>query len=193
MKLTRKDLLSIVKDKILSDNDFKEALEITRRNSSGKIWLIGGFLYKNLVDGLYGTCKKPAKDFDLIVERTNKQLILPDGWKRVTNTFGNPKLFNEENEIDFIPLKNIYYIKKNKLEPTINNYFKSVPFNIHYLIYDIFADGLSGKIGVRALEEKTVAVHNLEMAKYGAKKYHTTINKMIREKAEALGFKAEFS
>ncbi len=109
MRIKKSALIEIVKKRVLLDENFQEALEITRVNSSGKIWLIGGFLYKNLVEELYGTCKKHTKDFDLIVERANESIILPAGWKSETNTFGNPKLFNGGSEIDFIPLKDIYF------------------------------------------------------------------------------------
>ncbi len=191
MKLIRNDSLNIIKEKILKDEFFEEALDMIKKNSSGKIWLIGGFLYKNLVAELYGTCKKPAKDIDLIVEKANKKLILPTGWKKETNTFGNPKLFNERIEIDFIPLDKMYYIKKYKLKPCINSHLESVPLNIHYLVYDIFNNEIIGDIGIRALEKKVVSAYNLEMLKYGAKKYNTTVNDMIKEKADALGFRAE--
>jgi len=192
MKLVKKDLLNIIKKKILEDESFKEALNLTRKNSSGKIWLIGGFLYKNLVKELYGTCKKSAKDFDLIVERANKKLVLPAGWKKERNIFGNPKLFDGKTEIDFVPLDEIYYIKKYRLKPCIESHLEGVPFNIHYLVYDIFDNKIVGDVGVRALEEKVVRAYNLEMLEYVARKYNTTMNEMIKKKAEVLGFGAEF-
>ena len=189
MTLTKESLLDIVKERILEDEGFKEALEITRINSSGKIWLIGGFLYKNLVDALYGTCSKPAKDFDLIVEKANKRIVLPVGWKKKMNNFGNPRFFNGELEIDFIPLESIYYIKRNKLEPRIENFLVGVPLNIHFLVYDIFKKEIFGDIGIKALEEKVVKVYNKKMADCCARKYNKTADAMVKEKAEALGFK----
>jgi len=190
MKLTKKSLLMIVKEKILRDESFTDALEITRKNSFGKIWLIGGALYKTLVQGLYRT-GKTTKDFDLIVEKARKQLVLPAGWQRNKNRFGNPKFFNGELEIDFIPLEEIYYIKKNKLEPRIENFLAGVPLNIHFLVYDILDDRIFGDVGIKALEEKVVRVYNLKMANYCARKYNKTVDTMVKEKARDLGFKAD--
>lgn len=191
MKINKKELLAIVHEKILQDENFNEALEITKKNSSGKIWLIGGFLYRNIVNELYGTCKKVAKDFDLVVERANERIILPEGWKKRTNHFGNPELSNSRYEIDFIPLDNIYYIKKNKLKPSIENHLKGSVFNVQYIAYDIFNKKIIGNIGIKAIEDRTVGVYNLEMLKYISKMHHKTANDMIREKADALGFRAE--
>lgn len=189
MTLTKEGLLDIIREKILKGEGFKEALEITRINSSGKIWLIGGALYKTLVDALYGTCKKPTKDFDFIVEKANEKLVLPDGWKQETNNFGNPRLYKEQTEIDFIPLETIYYIKRNKLKPRIENFLAGVPLNIHFLVYNVFDNKIFGDVGIKALEEKVVRVYNKKMADYCARKYNKTIDAMIKEKAEALGFK----
>jgi len=38
----------------LEDPIFLEILELVKQNSKGKIWLMGGFLYRNLVSALYG-------------------------------------------------------------------------------------------------------------------------------------------
>lgn len=80
MKTLGKKLTEIVDGEIFSDLDFQEALEIGRKNSHGKIWLIGGFLYKNLAHSLYGS-KKSTKDFDLVIEDPKSNLVLPRGGK----------------------------------------------------------------------------------------------------------------
>ena len=38
----------------LKDQKFLEVFDLVEQNSKGKIWLIGGFIYKNLASSLYG-------------------------------------------------------------------------------------------------------------------------------------------
>src|SRR3989338_10843972 len=99
---------------------FLEAGVLATQNTHGKVWLIGGFVYKNLAHLLYDT--PPAEgDLDFIIEQPAK-LILPPYWKERKNRFGNPKLISLEFSIDYVPLQEVHYIKSNKLEPTIENY-----------------------------------------------------------------------
>jgi len=190
MKLSHEKLIEIIGDSILPDKDFQEALDIVRKNSSGKIWLIGGFLYKNLAHSLYGS-KKSTKDFDLIIENANTGLVLPENWIEKENHFGSPKLINGEKQIDFIPLSNLYYIQTKNLVPCINNFLEGGGLNIHCLAYDIFGKEVLGDIGIKSLEQRTISVYNLEMLEYGAKIYGKTPNEIIKTKAEELGFKAQ--
>lgn len=190
MNLSREKLIDIIKNSILPDKDFQEALDIVRENSSGKIWLIGGFLYKNLAHSLYGS-KKSTKDFDLIIENANTELVLPENWVEKENHFGSPKLINGEKQIDFIPLSNLYYIQTKNLVPCINNFLEGGGLNIHCLSYDIFGKEILGDIGIKSLEQKIISVYNLEMLEYGAKIYEKTPNEIIKTKAEELGFRAQ--
>lgn len=192
MKLSREVLSRIFQQVAAEDTKFQESLEVVRQNSSGRIWLTGGFLYKNLAHYLYGS-KKETKDFDFIVEKANPSIILPDGWHQEINRFGNLKFINRSKEIedDFILLPEMFYIKESKLTPRIANYFAGMPLNIHCLAYDIQEQKVIGMTGIRALEERIVRAHNLEMLKYGARAYHTTPNDMIRKKASELGFLVE--
>ena len=189
MKLSHEKLIEIINNSILPDKDFQEALDIVRKNSSGKIWLIGGFLYKNLAHGLYGS-KKSTKDFDLIIENANTELFLPENWTEKENHFSSPKFINGKKQIDFIPLSNLYYIKTKSLVSNINNFLEGGGLNIHCLAYDIFEKEILGDIGIKALEQKIISVYNLEMLEYGAKIYGRTPNEIIKTKAEDLGFDA---
>src|SRR3989338_7734962 len=97
--------------------EFTEALEIVRRNSSVKIWLIGGFVYRTIASQLYGL-PKPEVDLDFVVEVPVQEFDLPNGWRADINRFGNPKLVNGKKQIDYVPLKNIYSILQRQVEPT---------------------------------------------------------------------------
>ena len=46
------------------DEEYTGALKVAQNNSEGRIWLIGGAVYRKL---LFGDCEQ-AKDYDFIVE-----------------------------------------------------------------------------------------------------------------------------
>ena len=174
-----------------SNERFREALSVVSANSRGRIWLIGGFLYKTLIKARHGT-DIPSKDFDFIVERARGKLNLPEGWTARTNRFGNPELSSKDNMVDLIPLDNLLYLRKNKMEPSISNYLASVNFSVFALAFDMREEKIIEGGGVSALEEKVVRVHNLEAANISADMYNTLINEMLRIRAEELRFTAEF-
>ena len=159
-------------------------------NSFGKIWLVGGFLYKNIASSLYSS-QKSTKDFDLVVEEAKSNLLLPEGWKITTNHFDGIKFVNGKKKIDFMPLANLYYIKNNHLSHCINNFLEGGGLNIHCLAYDILGEKVVGDVGIKALEDKVISAYNLEMLEYGARLYGKTSNEVIRQKAKELGFKAQ--
>ncbi|MFH1711245.1 MAG: hypothetical protein ABH840_02960 [Nanoarchaeota archaeon] len=173
-----------------SDERFREALGIVSANSRGKIWLIGGFLYKTLIKIMHET-EITCKDFDFIVER-GRRLDLPEGWKSRTNRFGNPELRSENNCVDFIPLDNLLYLRGKRMEPNITNYLASVNFSVFALAYDLREEKIIDGGAIAALEMKVVGVHNPEAAKFSAGVYNKTINEMLRTRAVELGFRAEF-
>jgi len=178
-------------DEAYPNERFREALGIVNANSRGKIWLIGGFLYKTLIKKIYGT-DIPYKDFDFIVERGRGKLELPEGWSYRINRFGNPELSSEDNCVDLIPLENILYLRKKGIKPSMDNLLASVNFSVFALAFDLREEKVIDGGGVSALEEKVVRVHNLEAAMLSAEIYRTPINEMLRIRAEELGFTAEF-
>ena len=162
MTLSPEFLSELFTQIVSQDETYQEAVRIVRANSYGKIWLIGGFLYRTLASQLYGV-KKPSKDFDFIVERAEHKLILPESWKVTVNRFGNPK-FVGTFEIDFVTLNRVHSIMRRGVEPNIQNFLNGVPLNIHSLVYDVDNEEVIGNIGISALERKVVSVCNPEMA-----------------------------
>jgi hypothetical protein len=187
MEILREKLVEIVNSLILPDKDFQEALDIVKDNSSGKIWLIGGFLYKNLAHVLYGS-NKSTKDFDLMVEKANYKLTLPKNWEIKKNHFDGLKFVNKIKQIDFIPLERICYCEGC---PSIDNFLQSGGLNIHSLAYDIFNNEIFGEVGIKALEQKIITSYNLRVLEEGTSRYGKTPNDMIKEKAKELGFEAQ--
>jgi len=167
--------------------EFPEALEIVKRNSSGKIWLIGGFVYRTIASQLYGL-SKPEVDLDFVVENPVSDFDLPNDWRVDKNRFGNPKLVNGKKQIDYVPLRNIYSILQRQIEPTIENFLTGVPLTVQSVAYDINENRVIGEIGIDALQRRVVEANDLLFAEYAAQKKSKSLQAMIQEKADGSGF-----
>ncbi|MBI2635324.1 MAG: hypothetical protein HYW79_02155 [Parcubacteria group bacterium] len=179
-----KMFLETVKD----ESDFYEVLNILKKITLGNIWLIGGFVYRNIARGLYGT-SKPSVDLDFIVEKVNQNLTFPLGWTNAHNRYGNPKFIRTDGlAVDFVPLNNISSILRRKVEPTIYNFLTGTPLTIQSIAYDVKNNRVIGSIGIKALQSKTISINDAEQAKIYANKKERAIEEIIQEKAKELGF-----
>ena|SRR3989338_6044824 len=84
-------------------SEYSTALCILQQSSRGRIWVVGGFVYRTLARELYGT-PMPACDFDFMVEEMEPALRLPGGWTETRNSHGNQKIVGP-SIIDLIPEK----------------------------------------------------------------------------------------
>jgi hypothetical protein len=172
--------------------ELEEAIDIIKKNSSGRIWLIGGFVYRNIASQIYGI-PRPEVDLDFVVEIPAETFNLPSGWTIETNRFGNPKFVNGNKKIDYVPINTLYSIKYRELEPSIENYLSGTPLTIQSIVYDIYKSKIIvGEKFMGALTHKVVEVQNLYLAEYSAQQKETTLKKMIRKKANSLQFRAVF-
>jgi hypothetical protein len=174
-----------------TDEEFKLAYQVVRKNSRGKIWLIGGGLSRNLANILYGY-KKENHDFDFIVETPIKKIKLEDGWKVKLNNYGSPKFIKKDLRVDFIHLDTISSIKRRKLKPTIKNFLTGTPFTIQSMAYDVGNQRIIGKMGILALKKKIFEVNNQKQAKIYASHKGLTVKKLILKKAKSMGFEPKF-
>ena len=169
--------------------EFKEAIDIIKSNSEGQIWLIGGFVCRSIIQDLYNIHLKKDVDLDFIIE-IPKEIKLPKGWKMERNSYGNPKLVGPKYEIDYIPLKSIHSIIRRGLEPTIENFLSGTPLNVQSIIYDVTNDKVIGDIGIKAIEDKIVAVNNPEQAQHRAEKKGVSVDDLVIDIANQFGFEA---
>lgn len=185
------DVSKIFSELIENNENYRIAYDIVRRNSKGKIWLIGGALSRNLTQLVHGTPQE-SFDFDFVVEEEVENIIIPDGWEIEKNKFGNPKFVNGELSIDFVPIKTFESIIRNDLEPTIENVLSKTPFTIQALVYDTEDKKIIGDVGLEAFENKIFEVNSLEDAKILANKKGIELNELILKKAKSMGFEARF-
>ena len=173
-------------DSIREDLEFRHAYNIARQNGS-RVYLVGGFLFRGLAHALYGT-PKPEHDVDLLVEGLSRDLRLPPRWYRMTNRFGNPKIVSATTTADLIPLEKVLSIKARGLRPSLEAYLSGTPLTIQAMAYDVEHDELVGDVGLKALEERRVAVNNPFFASIIARMDGTTVNGYVAEKAASLDF-----
>ena len=174
----------------IADNhtDYTAALRLVQQNSRGRIWVIGGFVFRNLASRLYGTPIQKS-DYDFMVEQMEPHLRLPQGWTEQRNSHGNPKIVGPST-IDLIPLHNMWYFVNKGITPTIEGFLERTPLTIQSIAYDTVDKKVFGDVGIKALYEKTVTVHHPEVAARIASLKGKTVEQLVREKADSLGFRA---
>jgi len=142
--------------------DFHEVVEIIRSNTTGNVWLIGGFVFRSIVRAWYG--KEGAKaDFDFLVENPASTIVFPNSWEKNTNSYGNPKFVRRDGlEVDFVPL---HTVRRQGLPATIESFLKGTPLTVQSIMYNVERQQIEGPIGIRALHDKIVRVNDLEEAR----------------------------
>ncbi|TSC70363.1 MAG: hypothetical protein CEO12_387 [Parcubacteria group bacterium Gr01-1014_46] len=168
--------------------EFREALEIIKKNSKGKAWLIGGFVCRSIIQDLYGVPMSKDVDLDFIIEKP-QDIVVPDGWKIEKNSYGNPKLIGQSFEIDYVPLNNIHFIIRHNLEPSIENFLLGTPLNVQSIAFDIITNKVIGDIGLKSIQEKIVAINDMEQARHRAEKKGVVPDDLVKDIANQFGFK----
>lgn len=189
---------SILEDFLRDSGEFHEAHDIARRNSRGRIWLIGGFLYRNVIKAIYEGIKGPELiDIDFLMENTTKEkdVYVPSGWNlKVSEHYGNNYLMREDGKvrIDLNFLPSFHPIISRKLRPRLIHFFTTTPLDIQSIAYDLTDKkiGITGERGIKAIKRRVVRINNLEEAKFVAREIMgITIEDLVKRKAEELGFK----
>jgi hypothetical protein len=174
---------------ILSKNSFyKEALSLVKRNSESKVYLVGSFVYRTLIEGNADS----LKEIDFIVKELNENVVLSNEWNTKINAFGHISFVKNEYKIDPIQLtKHINIVRKN-LSPSIESYLASVPLNIQSIAYDVDEDKLIGTEGIKAIQNKIIKLNNKDHARYSCENfYHYSVEDMILKVANSFGFEYE--
>jgi hypothetical protein len=174
------------------DEQFLEVADIILNNSLGKIWMIGGGVYRSISANLHGN-ELPAVDRDFIVENGMVSFELPSGWVVGRNRHGNPKFIQEKTNrsIDYVPINTIHSILARNLAPTIENYLTGTPLNVQSITYDVLSKQVIGDVGLHAISEKRVRVNNYAEAIHGSERKGMTLKEYIQKIADSLGFKAD--
>jgi hypothetical protein len=170
----------------LNNPTFQEILNLVRQNSKGKIWVIGGFVYRNLVAALYGG-EIYDYDIDFIVDEKNEVLKEVLGWRIEFNSYGNPNYVCDSNKMSFTDIHKAIRVL-GMPSPTIDDFLKGTPLNVQSIAYDIIENKMIGEIGKAAIARRELAVNDFAQANFYANRKKKKLEEILREKANELGF-----
>lgn len=173
----------------LQKKNFKEVLELVKMNSHGKIWITGGFIYRNIISVLYGT--DPYEyDIDFVVEHRNKELKDVPGWNIEQNSYLNANYIRENCKMSFTDIH--YAIKANGFRgATIEEFLSDTPLTIQAIAYDISENMLIGDASIDAIVKKIIKIQSLDQANHYVGRKGKTLESWLTEKADSLGFTVE--
>ena len=166
---------------------------MVKNNSVGEIWVVGGFVYRNIIRSLYNITTVREPDIYFMVEELQEKIKLPKNWQITSTGLGSPKLIRNDGLIvDICPLSNMEYAIRKKLQPTMELYLMNTPLNIQSIAFNMNKNCIMGDIGIKAILERKVIVNNMEEAQalILRRKRFPSVNAFVRDKAEQIGFEA---
>lgn len=173
----------------LKDPVFIEVFNLVKINSEGKVYLMGGFLYKNIANYLYGEKKVYNYDIDFFVDKRNNEILPVKGWKIEKNSYGHENYIRENNRMSFTEIGKSIRVSKIKPE-TVESFIRETPLNIQSIAYDLEGDKIIGEEGINAIINKKICINNLGQASFYAERKGKTLEQIIEEKAREVGFTA---
>lgn len=196
MNINREELAEKFGYFIRNDKAYQPIQKIVMDNSKrGGVWLIGGYVYRNLIKLVYGTNgHKQPKDYDFLVEEPKKEMILPFGWIRKKTMFGSPKFFRiwDFTRVDVVPLANVHVFHGEKNKSDINTYLNGVPLNVQSIAYNLRTGRIEGNAGLESIEKRSVSIMSREKLEEAVRmRKDMTVEKYIQESADSLGFNIE--
>lgn len=163
---------------------YPDVLDLLAMNSRGRVWLVGGFLFRSLA-GLPSS----IPDIDVVVERRRPDLKLLPGWTCTVNSFGGQKLTGPSLALDFIEADKFQPCARRGLKFSPEALLRLVPLTIQALVFDVSEGALSGDVGLHAIATKTVGVNNgAEALRYCLVK-GISLREFVGTKARSLGFR----
>ena len=180
---------------------FQNILTILRTNKAGRVWLVGGTIYRTLARFLYGKLPQLNGDPDYDLTYTNKlphKLSLPSCWTfepkpnhtpEPFDPYDKDRLTNGKAKADLIHLEEWWIFDKLGCAPTLESYLDTVPLDIQAIAYDP-VDRVFHDAGCRdALESRTVRIRCPQNAAIAAQRAILPNAHAYAElKARSLGF-----
>ena len=171
MKKLNKQLSQRVLRALNKDANFKDVYQMVLNRSKTKPYLVGGKLYRTLVETVYSyPARAHSCDFDFAAEevirkKRKKKIATHDGTYDVIEVDGysneSIKMTSQYGcSIDLIDIPSLKGLKGTSLPPTIEGYMESVPLSIQAIAMDLEKCEIFGKVGIDSLNEKFVWINN---------------------------------
>lgn len=193
LRLDERELSKLSRKFLRGNRQFDEAYEIARRNSMGDVWVIGGYLYRNLAKEIYGEASvfpPVITDIDFLFERQIRDFYMPVGWELKFTDYGNPYFARGNERIDLNNLSTFSSILMRNLSPTLVHFLTGTPLNIQSIAYDCGERRvIARRASINALNCRVLRINNHETARDEARKRGISIEEMLKTKADELGFR----
>lgn len=173
MKLSD-EVCAEVKETIFSNPNWSEVLSIVIKNSKSVPYLVGGKLYRTIIEVLYGyPARSECVDYDFVVTNINKKKKLPPGWKpkkrlgypnvSAKNITGSIRLKSTKGCcIDIVHTKDVRQIAEGRVPEGIYGYLGSVPLDIQSIAMNLETGEIIGDRGIEAILSSSVGINNHE-------------------------------
>lgn len=194
------DYLKIIRQCVLEDKNFDEALDLVKANSlGGDIWVVGSFLYKNILKSKYGIQNLLVKDYDFMLEKQrdySETVVLP-GWTKEDTYYGGPRFFNGRFGVDVYPigeaLKNFSIDCADfDYEKMMRAYLQGTIFDVQAIAYNYSKDFLVDEGALNAIEERKSRVTCVDSCVGISKKKGISIEEYLDYKSRDLGVEVFF-
>lgn len=183
----------VFRDFLSETPEFGDFLNIATDHSRGRIWVMGGFIYRNIMEYLYG--KLPEKQFvdiDFLVENytRGREIKRPRGWEQELSHHGNLVFSKADgtHRISISSLKNFHSLVRRGLPPNIRHFYTGTPLDIQSITYDCDQGIVYGRRGINSISKRKIGVNNLEETKYEAGRRKISLERFVRQRAEELNF-----
>ena len=178
--MSKKELSKTFQNILAKNPEWPMVLDVVRQCTAGKIWLFGGYVYRNLAGRLYGI-PVLRTDYDFATEVLRPTLNLL-GFVITKTSLGSPRLNKDDLQIEIIQLSNFVTIKRRGLEPTIENCLAGTPLTIQSIAYDIDDGVVLGDAAIQRLLTKVVFANNREELDVIAKLSGITVEEYTAKK-----------
>lgn len=199
--ISHKFLSEVVSNYLSNNKDYQVALKLVKENSEkGKIWLVGGQVFRPLLKALYNVDFENQFDFDFIVKnlKDSDNFKISKGWNLTKTGLGEPRLINGDKQIDIIsldhsvsPYQKLDLSKMNATEK-LTSYFNKVPLNIQGIAFDIDKNMLVGNIGIQGVIERKISVNCLKECLAFCRRRKISIRRFIEKKIEGEIFTRDY-
>lgn len=193
---------------------FEEAYSIAKINSKGPLWLVGGKVYRYLINRFlnkeidYTSC-----DFDFLTTELVWVPSVPKNlyWKvksfesygSVVYTDVNPFQISREHAVfrfrredpkTSIDLVNLHKMKGLPAKKrNLLSYLSAVPLSVQSVAIDLEENLIFGELGIKSILQQTLWINNKACAEFAARNAQKSLFQYGKEKADQIGLKFDFT
>lgn len=169
---------------------------IRAQSAGGRIWLIGGQVYRRLVERLYGVPCASLHDIDILYERRKawNDLVVLDGWSLMKTGLGGARFQKESIQIDAVSLDESINPwdslprRTYSVEEKCASFLRRAPLTVQSCMLDIDIGLIVGEVGLRAIQERRVDIYNEQECCVRCARHNESSEDYRRRMRASLGF-----